>query len=89
MGIDIVGQIEKINGKELSYGDFAENYLAKNQPVVISGLTDDWRSREDWVSENGLPNLHFFATHFGTSKVQVKSMALSTVYLQCLCLCEL
>ncbi|CAA7034985.1 unnamed protein product [Microthlaspi erraticum] len=71
MGVEIVGQIEKINCKELSYGDFAENYLAKNQPVVISGLTDDWRSREDWVSENGLPNLHFFATHFGKSRVQV------------------
>ncbi|CAH2043735.1 unnamed protein product [Thlaspi arvense] len=71
MGIKIVGEIEKIDGKELSYGDFAERYLAENQPVVISDLTDDWRAREDWVTENGLPNLHFFATHFGNSRVQV------------------
>ncbi|CAE6256125.1 unnamed protein product [Arabidopsis arenosa] len=71
MGINIVGQIERINGKELSYGDFAERYLAKNQPVVISDLTEDWRAMEDWVSENGRPNLHFFATHFGKSRVQV------------------
>lgn len=76
MGIEIVGQIEKINGKELSYGDFAERYLAKSQPVVISDLTEDWRAREDWVTENGLPNLHFFATHFGKSRVQVKSLHL-------------
>jgi hypothetical protein len=71
MGIQIIGQIERINGKELSYGDFAERYLAKNQPVVISDLTEDWRAREDWVSENGNPNLHVFATHFGKSRVQV------------------
>ncbi|CAA0411655.1 unnamed protein product [Arabidopsis thaliana] len=71
MGIQIIGQIERINGKELSYGDFAERYLAKNQPVVISDLTEDWRAREDWVSENGNPNPHLFATHFGKSRVQV------------------
>ncbi|CAN6970439.1 unnamed protein product [Brassica rapa subsp. trilocularis] len=71
MGIEIVGQIDKINGKELSYNDFAERYLAKSQPVVISDLTEDWRVREDWVAENGLPNLNFFATHFGKSRVQV------------------
>ncbi|EFH42791.1 hypothetical protein ARALYDRAFT_332532 [Arabidopsis lyrata subsp. lyrata] len=71
MGIEIVGQIERINGKELSYVDFAEKYLAKNQPLIISDLTEDWRAREDWVSENGRPNLHFFATHFGKSRVQV------------------
>lgn len=79
MGIEIVGQIEKINGKELSYKDFAERYLAKSQPVVISDLTEDWRAREDWVAENGLPNLHFFATHFGKSRVQVKSTPLRNV----------
>ncbi|ESQ31603.1 hypothetical protein EUTSA_v10004134mg [Eutrema salsugineum] len=71
MGIEIVGQIEKVSGKELSYSDFAERYLAKNQPVVISDLTDDWRAREDWVSGNGRPNLQFVATHFENSRVQV------------------
>lgn len=71
MGIEIIGQIEKINGKDMSYDAFAERYLAMNQPVVISDLTDDWRARDDWVCKNGRPNLHFFATHFGKSKVQV------------------
>lgn len=71
MGIEIAGQIEKVNGKELSYNDFAERYLAKSHPVVISYLTEDWRAREDWVTENGLPSLNFFATHFGKSRVQV------------------
>lgn len=80
MGIEIAGQIEKVNGKELSYNDFAERYLAKSHPVVISYLTEDWRAREDWVTENGLPSLNFFATHFGKSRVQVKSTPLAYIF---------
>ncbi|GAY47341.1 hypothetical protein CUMW_103860 [Citrus unshiu] len=72
MGIRIGGgQIEKLNGKELSYSEFVEKYMAKNQPVVLTGLMDDWRACKDWVTENGQPNLQFFSTHFGKSKVQV------------------
>ncbi|OMO49875.1 hypothetical protein CCACVL1_30778 [Corchorus capsularis] len=71
MGIKIGGQIERVNGRELSYSEFAERYLAKNQPVVLKGLMDDWRACKDWVFTNGQPNLHFFSTHFGKSKVQV------------------
>ncbi|XP_019243640.1 PREDICTED: jmjC domain-containing protein 4 isoform X2 [Nicotiana attenuata] len=71
MGLKIGGRVEKVNGRELSYGEFAEKYMAQNQPVVLTGLMDDWRACKDWVSPNGKPNLHFFSTHFGKSKVQV------------------
>ncbi|KAL9439150.1 hypothetical protein AB3S75_024752 [Citrus x aurantiifolia] len=72
MGIRIGGErIEKLNGKEVSYSEFVEKYMAKNQPVVLTGLMDDWRACKDWVTENGQPNLLFFSTHFGKSKVQV------------------
>ncbi|KAK2663710.1 hypothetical protein Ddye_002284 [Dipteronia dyeriana] len=71
MGIKIGGQIEKVNGKEMNYSEFERIYLAKNQPVVLSGLMDDWRACNDWVTKQGQPNLHFFSTHFGISKVQV------------------
>lgn len=55
----------------MSYTEFVEKYMAKNQPVVLTGLMDDWRACKDWVAENGQPNLQFFSTHFGKSKVQV------------------
>ncbi|KAK6148337.1 hypothetical protein DH2020_019249 [Rehmannia glutinosa] len=71
MGLKIGGKIEKVNGKELSYNDFAEKYLAKNQPVILTGLMGDWRACKDWVSGDGKPNLRFFSTHFGGSRVQV------------------
>uniref|UniRef100_A0A6N2KD42 JmjC domain-containing protein n=1 Tax=Salix viminalis TaxID=40686 RepID=A0A6N2KD42_SALVM len=71
MGIEIGGSIEKVNGKEISYNEFVERYLAKNQPVVLTGLMDGWRACKDWVFDNGKPNLKLFSTHFGNSKVQV------------------
>ncbi|CAN4086007.1 unnamed protein product [Withania somnifera] len=71
MGLKIGGTIEKVNGREVTYSEFADKYMAQNQPVVLKGLMDDWRACKDWVSPNGKPNLHFFSTHFGKSKVQV------------------
>ncbi|KAJ4840185.1 hypothetical protein Tsubulata_002933 [Turnera subulata] len=71
MGIEIGGQIERVNGKELSYVEFVERYMSKNQPVVLTGLMDDWRACRDWVTSDGRPNLEFLSTHFGKSVVQV------------------
>ncbi|KAL2340930.1 hypothetical protein Fmac_008870 [Flemingia macrophylla] len=73
MAINIKGQIERVNGKELSYTKFAERYMEKNQPVVLTGLMDphQWRASTEWVTLQGQPNFHFFSTHFGSSKVQV------------------
>lgn len=71
MSLKIGGTIEKVNGKELFYSEFAEKYLAGNQPVLLTGLMDDWTASKHWVSSNGQPNLLFFPTHFGKSKVQV------------------
>ncbi|XP_010248583.1 PREDICTED: jmjC domain-containing protein 4 [Nelumbo nucifera] len=71
MGLNIGGHVEKVNGKELSYSEFVKRYLEKNQPVVLTGLMDDWKACRDWVYENGNPNLHYFSAHFGKSRVQV------------------
>lgn len=72
MGINIKGQVEKVNGKELSYTEFAEKFMKKNQPVVLTGLMDHhWKACTDWVTLHGQPNFQFFSTHFGASRVQV------------------
>ncbi|CAO2826404.1 unnamed protein product [Amaranthus hypochondriacus] len=70
-GLRIAGEIERINAKELSYTEFVKNYLVKNQPVILTGLMDDWQACKDWVSDDGEPNLAFFSTNFGKSQVQV------------------
>ncbi|KAI4336191.1 hypothetical protein L6164_014747 [Bauhinia variegata] len=71
MVIKIGGQIEKVNGKEMTYNEFVKRYMEKNQPVVLTGLMNGWRACKDWVTCEGQPNLQFFSTHFGVSKVQV------------------
>jgi len=73
MGINIKGEIERVNGKELSYSEFVERYMEKNKPVVLTGLMDphNWRASTDWVTLHSQPNFQFFSTHFGASKVQV------------------
>ncbi|KAK9108148.1 hypothetical protein Syun_024159 [Stephania yunnanensis] len=71
MGLKIGGQVEKIDGRRLSYNQFCDRFLQKNEPVVLTGLMDDWRACRDWVDHNAQPNLHFFDTHFGNSTVQV------------------
>ncbi|KAG5536941.1 hypothetical protein RHGRI_024390 [Rhododendron griersonianum] len=50
MGLNIGGQVGKVNGKELSYSDFVQRYLLRNEPVVLTGLMDDWRACKDWVA---------------------------------------
>ncbi|KAK1433838.1 hypothetical protein QVD17_10756 [Tagetes erecta] len=71
MGLNITGVVEKVNGNELSYSDFVNKYLSKNEPVVITGLMADWRACRDWVMDDGKPNLQFISSNFGNSKVQV------------------
>ncbi|XP_048500035.1 arginine-specific demethylase JMJ20 isoform X3 [Beta vulgaris subsp. vulgaris] len=70
-GLNIGGEIERVNGKELSYTEFVKNYLTKNKPVILTGLMDDWKACEDWVDDYGKPNFDFFSAHFGKSQVQV------------------
>lgn len=73
MGLNIGGEVEKINGKDLRYHQFVERFLEKNQPVLLTGLMDGWSASKDWVTPNGDPNLSFFSAHFGKSRVQVLS----------------
>lgn len=78
MGINIKGQVEKVNVKEMSYSDFVKRYMENNHPVVLTGLMDilHWTACTDWVTPHGQPNLQFLSTHFGASKVQVSILLL-------------
>lgn len=81
INMKIKGEIEKVNGKELSYSEFVERYMDKNKPVVLTGLMDHhWRASTDWVTPNAQPNLQFFSNHFGASKVQVSKFLYLLVF---------
>ncbi|XP_074629189.1 2-oxoglutarate and iron-dependent oxygenase JMJD4-like isoform X2 [Acropora palmata] len=49
----------------ITYGDFFRDFLLENQLCVFSSeITEDWRSRKEWVT-NGKPNLEFLSNRFG------------------------
>lgn len=49
----------------ITYGDFFKDFLLANQLCVFSSeITEDWRSRKEWVT-NGKPNLEFLSNRFG------------------------
>lgn len=63
-------QIDRRHCKDLSYSQFCDTYMFVNRPVVISGLSDHWKSRELWVAQNddgNSPNLSYFQQSFGNS----------------------
>ncbi len=67
----IIGKVPRVDGRELSYRRFWEQFMQANKPVLLTGLMDSWAACRDWVLLDGKPNLSFIAEHFGSSLVQV------------------
>ncbi|XP_078154046.1 arginine-specific demethylase JMJ20-like [Carex rostrata] len=68
--VKIGGEIERVDGRSLTYDHFIDRYMKPNLPVVLTGLTHTWQSLTDWV-QNSNPNLSFFSSLCSTSTVQV------------------
>lgn len=75
--VKVVGQVERVDGRSLTYAEFVNRFMAANRPVVLTGLTTSWRSREDWTlpgpGDCGRPNLGFFARNFPSPLVPVST----------------
>lgn len=55
-----------------SYDEFFTKYLVTNQLCILSEkATKYWRSRRDWVGQDGLPNFDFLHKTFGKTTVPV------------------
>jgi hypothetical protein len=67
----IIGKVPRVDGRELSYRRFWEQFMQANKPVLLTGLMDSWAACRDWVLLDGKPDLSFIAEHFGSSLVQV------------------
>ncbi|KAL8576607.1 hypothetical protein ACOMHN_025082 [Nucella lapillus] len=59
--------------KELpSYDEFFTKFLNRNQLCVLTeAATRQWRSRQEWVCEDGSPNMEFLQHAFGNATVPV------------------
>ena len=63
--------VPTVRCEDLSPEAFRAEFMSKNLPVMISGLTDDWRARREWVTKNGQPDVVAMAERFGDAKVLV------------------
>ena len=63
------GSIDVIPASSLDYVTFEQHYLAQHRPVILTGITDNWRATKDWVLPGGGVNVDFLEKHFGNSKV--------------------
>ena len=59
------------NCGDFSYHDFTENYMIPNKPVIIHGLTKNWKATREWVDDVGEPNLAKLSSLFGTDPANV------------------
>lgn len=66
-----VETIDRVHCKDLSYVDFCEKYMFPNRPVIIEGLTANWKSRQLWVRPDGRPNMAYIGETFGSDIVPV------------------
>lgn len=76
--LKIGGEIERVDGRSLTYDHFIHRYMKPNLPVVLTGLTHTWQSLTDWV-HNSNPNLSFFSSLCSTSTVQVPFLLFITI----------
>eukprot|EP00897_Mesotaenium_endlicherianum_P003685 jgi/Mesen1/3344/ME000191S02481 len=69
--LKIVGSVPRVAYSSIGYEHFFTKYMTANMPVVITGVTDTWRARREWVTADGAPNLEALKALFGCSHVQV------------------
>ena len=63
--------VPTVRCEDLSPGAFRAEYMSKNMPVMISGLTEGWRARREWVTKDGQPDVAAMSELFGDAKVLV------------------
>lgn len=69
-----VGSINVVSAKDLSYSHFVENYMAPNQPVIITGLTEEWVINKEWLkfqNDKLVPDMSHLKENFGHETVSV------------------
>lgn len=55
----------RVSANEFAASDFIENHLVANQPVIISGETQNWLAQKQWLNEDGTPDFSFLLKQFG------------------------
>lgn len=66
---------------KISYNEFFEKYLSKNQACLIRNIAADWNSSKLWIKEDS-PNFSYLRLTYGDSVVSVTNCDCQTTYNQ-------
>jgi len=65
--------IDRIHANDLTYSDFFHQFMEPNKPVILQGLTKDWKARKKWVQPShstsnkiNVPNMKVLTQRFGS-----------------------
>jgi len=76
-------QIERVDSDKMTYAEFSLNFMSKNKPVIILGLSKKWRATSKWIVSDPfsteeyerevkmVPNLSYLKQKFGGDTVSV------------------
>lgn len=75
-------EIDVVDAANLSYDNFCSNYMYRNTPLVMTGLSDTWSCCNDWVmldptTGRPAPNLSHILKCFGKDIITVHVQPLS------------
>ncbi|KAK5645745.1 hypothetical protein RI129_004209 [Pyrocoelia pectoralis] len=66
---------------KISYNEFFEKYLSKNQACLIKNIAGDWNSSKLWIKEDS-PNFSYLQQTYGDSVVSVTNCDRQSTYNQ-------
>lgn len=47
---ECISKIDKLHCANITYDNFFRNYMLKNIPIIIEGISQDWQCTSDWVT---------------------------------------
>lgn len=69
------GGVDVLPAVSLDYETFENRYLAANRPVILTGVTNEWRATKEWVNPEGGVDIDFLASNFRDLKVMATDTA--------------
>ena len=64
--LDMSAEVPRVPLASLTRRGFRDAFQQPNLPVIITGVTSDWRAAREWVDERGRPDVRALLARFGT-----------------------
>lgn len=67
----MANKVPRVRADSLTQKEFNTRFAEPNLPVILTDATSSWRAQEEWVREDGSPDVTRLVELFGTHEVTV------------------